>query len=534
MPKPGFELALAPLFEPPPLPCGGGGAYTFLTADAGAATARALTYAPQQSACNAAGAARCTGAAASRPVAISAGLLHTCLLGSAAAGGGLLCAGSNYRGQLGFDNGARPSPELAAVALPVGGGGGGGNGALAGHAAGGDGGAAARAVAAGAFHTCAIASGGADADGDGVLYCWGQNEYGQLGDGAASDARATPVAVRSGPLARGARAVAAGKDHTCAIASDSGGVACFGRANYGQAGVAEADAEFSPAGFIQPAPRLVGGLEAGAVALAAGGSHTCAVTAAGALRCFGSNAVGQLGVEPAATPYTHVPIAVPGLEAGVVAAAAGASHTCAITEAGALQCFGSNSHGQLGRGAGAPLSAFRPAAVASPALAGGGEAHTCAVTRAGALLCWGHNQFGQLGLNDTAHRAAPVPVPGLSSGVVAVAAGAYHTCAAKADGAVACFGANAFGQLAVGDAGGARPAPARVPGAAAAAPSDVFAEVRAAAAGGPASAGGSGGGDGAGESKGGARFGANSAASPLLAATLKIKVTTTVACGGAG
>ena len=128
----------------------------------------------------------------------------------------------------------------------------------------------------------------------------------------------------------------------------------------------------------------------------------------------------------------------------MIALAAGRVYTCAVTAAGGVQCWGRNDFGNLGDGSTTdrstpvPVSGLGSGVIALAA----GDAHTCALTAAGAVRCWGHNGIGQLGDGSTTDRSTPVPVSGLGSGVVALAAGASHTCALTAAGAVQCWGYN--------------------------------------------------------------------------------------------
>ena len=142
--------------------------------------------------------------------------------------------------------------------------------------------------------------------------------------------------------------------------------------------------------------------------IAAGDTHTCALTTTGGVKCWGDNFAGQLGSNSTVTPYT--PVDVTGLTSGVTAIASGYFHTCALTTAGGVKCWGGNSGGQLGDNT--LTSRWTPMNVTG--LASGvtaiaaGEYHTCALTTAGGLKCWGDNAYGQLGDNTATTRLTPV------------------------------------------------------------------------------------------------------------------------------
>ena len=165
------------------------------------------------------------------------------------------------------------------------------------------------------------------------------------------------------------------------------------------------------------APITVSGLGSGVAGVAAGSHHTCAVTTAGAVLCWGSNYSGQLG--DGTTTDRHAPTAVSSLGSGVVAIAASTSHTCAVTDAGALWCWGWNAFGQVGDGTNTNKHVPTPVSGLGSGVASvaSGWAHTCARTTAGALLCWGRNDSGQLGDGTTIDRPTPTAVSGLGSGV---------------------------------------------------------------------------------------------------------------------
>jgi alpha-tubulin suppressor-like RCC1 family protein len=279
-------------------------------------------------------------------------------------------------------------------------------------------------------HACSV-------DGAGVLRCWGDNLYGQLGTGSLQT-RNVPTQV-----AEGFAEVAAGAEHTCAI-SQLGGLWCWGNNVYGQLGLSG-----SPQ-LLQPQP--VPGLESGVLGLALGSYHSCAITAGRRLACWGRNLYGQLGNGD--TFSQSSPLIVPDLE-NVVEVVAGRDHTCVRTADQVVHCWGSQQQGQTGNGVVSTSPSLRP----EPALglAGGataitaGRHHTCAIDTAGAAKCWGGAFQGALGNGDSAgSRSTPVQVVGLESGVVAIDAGTYHTCVALAAGGLRCWGSNFEGQAGIG------------------------------------------------------------------------------------
>ena len=239
-------------------------------------------------------------------------------------------------------------------------------------------------------------------------------------------------------LTSGVASVDAGQEHTCAVTT-AGGAKCWGRNTFGQLGDTTTDDSSVPVD--------VEGLTSGVAAIAAGWGHSCAITDAGALKCWGKNDYGQLG-DGTLRDHRH-PVDVVGLSSGVVAVSLGTEHTCALTDDGAVKCWGYNQHGTVGDGTlqfrRVPRDVVGLSSGVASIVAGGN--HSCAVTDAGAVKCWGYNQHGQLG-NGTRHQSrVPVDVVGLSSGMTAVSAGFAHTCASTFEGEIRCWGQNQYGPL---------------------------------------------------------------------------------------
>ncbi len=388
---------------------------------------------------------------------LAAGAMHTCALTT---GGAVFCWGSNGFGQLGT---GAPAPESLVPTV------------VAGFAAG------VRALAANASHTCALTA-------DGAVFCWGNNEAGQLGDGTTTN-RFTPVPVAG--LTRGVQAVTAGVEHACALL-EHGGIKCWGNNAYGQLGDGSGSDRKTPVDVIHlggPAQQLhaaayhtcalVGGAAlcwgsnnvgqlgdgttagklapvpvhgpdsaalAGVLSIVGGETHTCALLAGGGVSCWGDNYYGQLGDNTADDHLLPNPVST--LAGGVQSISAGLRHTCAVTAGGGIACWGWDLDGQLGDGQGSDRLVPAPVYEIHTAQAlAAGDHHTCALLAGGAVKCWGWNYFGQLGDTTALNRFVPADVYGLAGGVQAIAAGRSHTCALIDDGGIKCWGANDTGQL---------------------------------------------------------------------------------------
>ena len=243
------------------------------------------------------------------------------------------------------------------------------------------------------------------------------------------------------------RLISLGAEHSCAI-TDAGTVECWGDNSHGQLGTNDVTSSTTP--------RLVAGIT-GALEIGAGTAHTCVLVHGGTVKCWGLNGSGQVGA--ASDDDQLVPVAVPLTDVRHIAV--GSVHSCAVRTDGSVWCWGQNGMGQLGDGNGGgttkvPVQADLPGAAADLTA---GENHTCArMVDQGTLECWGHNAFGQLGDGTLVQHDTPVAVrkpgdPGaVMKGVLAVSAGGGHTCALLggadwADNPVYCWGQNSYGQL---------------------------------------------------------------------------------------
>lgn len=335
---------------------------------------------------------------------ISSGYSHTCAL---TAGGQVYCWGSSYSGLLGDDyapSGKDPVliEELSGIT----------------------------AISATDMDNCALRS-------NGTVACWGSNVYGQLGDGSEIDPddyynySTVPVDVLE---ISNAVAIAGSREANCALLSD-GSVWCWGN-------IPE-----SITGAIQSTPVEMTGFGE-VTSLVGASSGFCLTRPDATAACWGYNGAGGLGDGTVISSPTPVPVS--GLtDVAVVASSSFASHTCALRDDGSVPCWGDNSSGQLGNGEVGLSISSTPLRVAGNAEFVGlsvGNNHSCGVTAAGEVSCWGFNSDGEVGNGQPwLHQSVPAAIPNLDA--TAVAAGNGLTCVLRDAGDVACLGYNAYGQV---------------------------------------------------------------------------------------
>ncbi|MBK6849450.1 MAG: hypothetical protein IPG96_18635 [Proteobacteria bacterium] len=308
-------------------------------------------------------------------------------------------------------------------------------------------------VSLGEDHTCVRR-------GDGSVWCWGKNDFGQLGDGTTVT-RPTPGRVTGLGTAVAIEQLAAAPYHVCARRTD-GTVWCWGHNSYGQLGDGTTSGRLSPVAIT--------GLGTTVTQVATAAYHSCARRADGRLWCWGSNSTGNLGDGTLTTRLAPVPVTA--LGSAVVAGAVASYHSCARRADGSLWCWGTNGYGELGVGAGyghgpwtSPLRVTALGTTVAEVVAG--EYHSGARRTDESLWCWGGGEAGQLGDGSGGGgttRPSPVLVTALGTTVAEVVAGSTHTCARRIDGSLWCWGRTATVSLGIGTMMAVNLVPARALG----------------------------------------------------------------------
>ncbi|MEO8363584.1 MAG: hypothetical protein ABI570_04280, partial [Ilumatobacteraceae bacterium] len=276
----------------------------------------------------------------------------------------------------------------------------------------------ARSITAGAQHTCALLD-------DDTVKCWGRGASGQLGRGDTQTRGDEPGEMGNSAAAvalgagRSARAIAAGANHTCALL-DNGSIKCWGDNSYGQLGQGSLAAIGDGVGVsVSAAATVALGSGRSAMAIAAGDAHTCALLDDGGVKCWGAGGNGRLGsgaADDIGDESNEMGDALVSISLGTgrtaIAITAGIAHTCALLDNYVVKCWGSGADGRLGYGnqnnvgdntgqmgdalATVPLGTGRTARAIVA-----GAAHTCAILDDNSLKCWGNGGSGRRGSSST-------------------------------------------------------------------------------------------------------------------------------------
>ena len=309
--------------------------------------------------------------------------------------------------------------------------------------------------------TCAVTNVG------GVV-CWGEGANGRLGNNGTADTDA-PDNVdtdSSDTLLSGIVQVETGNEHACALTA-GGNVVCWGKGQYGRLGndcnvsCTDQNLPVNVKSANGSASKLSGILQ-----IAAGESHTCALTSGGNVKCWGYNSLGRLGDNTTTSRDAPVDVVTSSSDTdpltGIVQISAFGASTCALTSGGNVRCWGHESNGELGNdcNTSCPGKRYPVNVVASDGSASllsgivqisGGEYHICALTSGGNVKCWGRGQYGRLGNGATSNKDAPVnvTVTGTTAltGIVGISTGQDHSCALKSAGGVVCWGEGDNGRL---------------------------------------------------------------------------------------
>lgn len=281
-------------------------------------------------------------------------------------------------------------------------------------------------------HTCAI-------DVEGSMFCWGSNLHGEVGDGSTAD-RSSPVAL----LGQTWRAVAVGGMHTCGL-GPAGALWCWGGNTAGALGLGLG---YEPDHVTEPT--RVGENIWSSIATAY--DRTCGIQRNGTLWCWGESRGGGLGVD--IDFYVDSPRQV-GSDDDWTAVSGSHLHSCGLKRDGTLWCWGSNRTGQIGHG-GTNDVQHTPVQVSDAGwawISAGGSrgtdgGYSCGVQVDGSLWCWGDNRSYQLGLGEDAGEEVSIPTRvGSDADWTQAATGFDHSCAVKSDDTLWCWGLNSSGQV---------------------------------------------------------------------------------------
>lgn len=300
------------------------------------------------------------------------------------------------------------------------------------------------AVAAGAYHSLALGN-------NGKVWTWGKNDYGELGDGTQTENHIPrQVSGLSNIIS-----IAAGFDYSIALRND-GTVWAWGNNMWGVLGNGNYTTQLRPVQVINLSD---------IIAIAAGTEHCLALKNDGTVWAWGWNANGCLG-DNSNIAKRSTPAPIPALSGVKAIAANGSIHSLALKNDGTVWAWGDNFYGQLGDGTLIGKSApMQLSSLDNITAIGTGERHSFAIRNDGTLWAWGWNGNGQLGvdLNFSSYQSTPVSVPALL-GTKRITGGSFHSLVQKTSGSIFTMGNNVYGQLGDGTNVINRYAPMIVPG----------------------------------------------------------------------
>ena len=268
---------------------------------------------------------------------------------------------------------------------------------------------------------------------DGTVWCWGKDEFGQLGNsGFGSDKK---VARKVYGLTNAAD-ICVGYQHACAVKSD-GKMYCWGKGTDDRLGFGTTENQFSPVEVKNIS---------NAVSCSLGTSHSCVELSDKTTRCWGNAASGQLGNGQLSTTNMTIPVSVYGIS-NAAQISAGGTHACAVLDNGSIACWGSGLNGELG----IKLVGSKSTPVIVPVSGtftqvSAGYGHTCALKNDGTVWCFGDNDYGQLGDNSTTDSFSAVQVNSITT-AKQISTGNDFSCALLTDNYTKCWGYNSHGQL---------------------------------------------------------------------------------------
>ena len=245
---------------------------------------------------------------------------------------------------------------------------------------------------------------------DGQLMCWGNNGFGQLGRGGTSSWEL--IGQVHGPSTWGPILdVDTAVSHTCALSS-AGELHCWGRNLNGAFGIGNTTDQVLPIRTPNPTGLHIEAFDTS-------DAHTCAIYSDASVRCWGDNTYGQLGDGTTTSRLSPTSVILGGTLAPVQISV-GTDHSCLLFDDGSVSCWGSNSHGQLGvststTSTASPLPSDLPLDVEMVQI-GTGTSTTCGLSGTGEVWCWGRNDVRQLGTGDATNRDVPTCVMGFEDG----------------------------------------------------------------------------------------------------------------------